>query len=388
MPSRPLKLLHPATTRLVLPLLAWKLLFFVLLFSSLRLLPDFFNLRSYVNNYAANHGAPPLDMPSLATRFQTWDAAHYLWIAEHGYALEGPWASFYPLWPGLIRAGAPLLGGSHLLAGLVLANLFSLLALLLLHDLLVRRYGSCEADLGLALMLAYPGTLFLCFPFSEALFLLLSVAVFALLQRERLGGAALLAGLLPLTRAVGLFAMAPLLVALWRRGQLKRRGWLALTPLAGFGVYLAVMALATGDPLAGFKSQQGFLARSSIGDMFSPLQFLSQLFTPLELHGYLDSGIDRLMFAWFLLGLVLLALRARREAEWLVYALPLGLVPAMTVKFMAYTRYLVVVFPIFAISAVWLVRRDKGAWAWALVPALGFLQLLLLLRHFNHYWAG
>ena len=111
--------------------------------------------------------------PVLASHFATWDAAHYLYLSEVGYAKDVKSCAFYPLWPLLVRGFAPLLGGSHVLTGLVLANAFSLAAWALFHRLVARRWGESAANWALAFLIAFPGALFFQFNYTESLFLLL-----------------------------------------------------------------------------------------------------------------------------------------------------------------------------------------------------------------------
>ncbi|MCZ7639554.1 MAG: mannosyltransferase family protein [Verrucomicrobia bacterium] len=116
---------------------------------------------------------PPPEHGRWARHVATWDAEHYLYLSCHGYGPGVRSVAFYPLWPLLVRALAPLAGGDHLLAGLVLANLLSLAGWVLFHRLCARRFGERTADLALTLLVAFPGALFFQFLYTEALFFLL-----------------------------------------------------------------------------------------------------------------------------------------------------------------------------------------------------------------------
>ncbi len=337
--------------------------------------------------HLGNYGVPPSAEPTLRTMLSTFDAQHYLTIAEHGYRLGDPSLAHYPLWPMLVRLFAPLTGGDYLVSGLLLANLLSLAALVLLHDHVARTRDVRTANRTLLLLLAFPGSLFGCFPYSEALFLLLAVLVFALLGRGRPGLAALVAGLLPLTRSVGLLVVLPLLLHPGWRSHLHRLAS-PLPALAGFGLYLGLMHLSVGDAFAGFAIQSGYVAGSSVLDLLDPVAFFGALFaSPLQPHGYLDSVVDRLFFAGFCAGALLLAIRWRRRPEELGWTVPMGLVPAMTVKLMAFTRYLGVVFPVFVAVAEALSGRRRHV-AWALAAVMALVQVWFLARHVNHLWVG
>ncbi|HRT56867.1 MAG TPA: mannosyltransferase family protein, partial [Candidatus Paceibacterota bacterium] len=69
---------------------------------------------------------PPGETPTLATRFATWDSAHYLKLSQEGYKAGSHSCAFYPLWPLVIRATTALTGGWPVLTSLLLANALSL----------------------------------------------------------------------------------------------------------------------------------------------------------------------------------------------------------------------------------------------------------------------
>jgi hypothetical protein len=55
---------------------------------------------------------------------------------------------------------------------------------------------------------------------------------------------------------------------------------------------------------------------------------------------------------------------------------------------MAFTRYLLVVFPIFMVYGAWLSKLRNPAWRGLIYTVLFSLQLLFLLRQINNYWVG
>ena len=75
---------------------------------------------------------------NLASYLAAWDGAHYLELAKLGYRPGDSSCAFYPLWPHLVRWVAPLTGGNLVVAGLLLANLFSFVGALLFYRLAKR----------------------------------------------------------------------------------------------------------------------------------------------------------------------------------------------------------------------------------------------------------
>jgi len=262
--------------------------------------------------------------PIFASHFGTWDAAHYLYLSEVGYGKNMPSCAFYPLWPVLVRCFSVVTGGSHLVAGMVLANVFSLIAFGLFLQMVNDRFDRSSAMLSLVFLLAFPGSLFFQFIYSEGLFFLLLMVLWWNLERRRYAIAWGAAFLLPISRAVGLFCLFPIAWHLvtkeppaWILGgagrfrRLRRIGgmsqlaereelpellmtttpgrqreearseirgksnlvpsaatgwawWLLLAPFLGWTCYLALMWHWAGNPLEGFEAQKHWRVHSIV----------------------------------------------------------------------------------------------------------------------------
>jgi hypothetical protein len=120
----------------------------------------------------------------------------------------------------------------------------------LLHDLAETKLGAEGARRTVLYLAIFPMTLFLQAVYSEALFLLLTVAAFLLAERTRFASAGLVAGLAMLTRPVG-FALLPALALIAWRSPDRRRALanLAVAPLL-FCVYPLYLWIERGDPFA------------------------------------------------------------------------------------------------------------------------------------------
>ncbi|MCO4746166.1 MAG: hypothetical protein KC912_15320 [Proteobacteria bacterium] len=321
----------------------------------------------------------------LRTQLSTWDAHHYLSLATDGYEAGTNAAAFYPLWPAVIGAVSTVLG-DPLVAALLSAHLFFGGALVLLHRWAALRGGPDRADRFILLFAAFPGALFFGLAYSESLFLLLSAGLFLLVDRKHWVGVGLLAVLLALTRAVGLFAVVPLAWAAWKSRD--RRAWIApLGAVAGFGAYLATMAALTGSAWTGFEAQKLFINNSSPMALVDLPRFFRAMFAVDGLHGVTGSALDRLFFVVWALALVPLYKRDRVAFLWTA---ALGWVSVSGVGFMAFTRYLAVLFPVFWVAADALEPEAEQPWTtYMLVVSLGFaMQVIFLLRYLSHYWVG
>jgi hypothetical protein len=271
-----------------------------------------------------------------------------------------------------------------------MANVLSIVALTLLWRFVLRERGDrSTADTALLLALAFPGSLFFGFVYSEALFFTLAVFVISELARDDWRAAGLGAFFLPLVRGVGVFIAVPMLyvfVRQWRTSRtfpVKKALGLA-APLAGVGVYFLFMYSQTGNVRQGFDAQRHFISTRALADLVDIWALLTSLVDFQFGHGYRDSILDRLFFVVFIAALVYLW---RSNRLLFFYALPLGLIPPMT-SFMSYTRYLVVVFPLFVAGGELLAPAHRRHLRWAVVGLLLALQALLTVRYVNFLWAG
>lgn len=394
--------------------------YFVLLCSALWLRPDFQEgTMSNINEgwFEAFGVSPPAAQLRQFTRqFVTWDAEHYLYLSEAGYGRAVPSRAFYPLWPKAIRWFSTVTGGSCLLAGLILGNVFSLGAWALFYGVAARRFGQRVAFWSLILLIAFPGSLFYQFVYSESLFLLLLMLIWAGLEHGRVSlvlGAALL---LPLARGVGLFAALPLawccalrmrwprldgsawflqfrrLAVLGERGNdtphrpLTPLGALVVScaPVLGFGLYLVLMRMWTGNALAGIEAQK-YWGVHSLSNLWNVPKFVEAYFSPTCWHGFTGSAVDRCAFA---LLVCIMPMVWRLGKDMVLWTFALGVLPAMSGELTSFIRFESVVFPLFlGIGAI--LSEFKRRWpAWALAAGFTAAHAVLAWRFVNFRWAG
>jgi 4-amino-4-deoxy-L-arabinose transferase-like glycosyltransferase len=159
------------------------------------------------------------------------------------------------LYPGLVAVLGRVFFGHYIVAGLVVSLLCCLGAFLLLYRLAEDRLGADGAARSVLYLAIFPMAIFLQAVYSESLFLLLSLAAFALAERGRFAGAGIVTGLAILTRAAGLALLPALAVLAWRhRERIRALGKLALAlPVAT--IYPLVLWQQVGDPFAFLDAQ-------------------------------------------------------------------------------------------------------------------------------------
>lgn len=276
--------------------------------------------------------------PGFAGYLSSWDAVFYREISEQGYPAELPrdddgqvvknaWA-FMPLFPALVRVVRPVVGGDWLIAAIVVAVLAGAGATLVLHRLMLTRFGARASFWGAVFFCVAPMSFVLQVPYAESLFLLLMFGALLAMTARRwawftvLGVLASVAhpGSLALSAALGL----TWLVRLVRDRRARRHGaehehdrtplvehlriWAAglVVTAAGFA-WPVVVAVVTGERDGYFATESSWW-RDYIGsDGFVP-------FTPWFRFGDAMAGWLGVVAVVLLLAAVVLGLvrRSRR----------------------------------------------------------------------------
>ncbi len=251
---------------------------------------------------------------------------------------------------------------------------------MLLHRLaLVEGLGAGAARRAVWLLALFPGAFALGAFYSEAPFLLLTVAAVYAARTDRWALAGLAAAAATLTRTSGALIVVPLLIFAWQaRPPGRRAAWLALAPaaLAGWLVYAAARA---GDALAASHAQtvwgrsfHGPLAAvpMGVGDAVDALPHLLASAAPgefeppwmkLALLAILVLAVVATVGAWRRLG------PAYGLYAALSLALPLS-VPWPDHPLMSLPRFVLVLFPCF----LWLGTKPRAFVPLAALFVIGF----------------
>ncbi len=356
--------------------------------SVLAIIPLAYHLMPFcVPCYYGNFVYPAATPVTPASAFKTWDGQHYIFLAEQWYGPGRASNAFYPLYPLAVRLFRFIFLKNTLVTGLVLSNLFAMGALILLYLLAREIFDERTGFYAGLLFLAFPTSYYSGLVYTESLFLLLALLLFYGLYRNRFLPALTASFLLPLARPQGVLLLVPLLIYLWvkipatKSLHFDRRHVLPFALLAGFASYLGIMKAATGDPFAGFAAQNSFISGNAIGNLIHPLRWFQTNFLtmPPGFPGPTMFLLDRAFFVGFLLVLVLI----HRYLDKVLFACAavLGLVVVFSGLFIAYSRFLLVVFPIFIVLG----HRLKDRHYLVTIPSM-FLQISFLVAHSLNYW--
>lgn len=332
--------------------------------------------------------------PNPATRYLLsgwirWDTGWFIQVAEAGYAGVEGISSFLPLYPALIRLVELLTGWNGLLAALVVANLFCIIALILFYEVARMELGVSGAPwMALLYLVTFPAAFFLFAGYSEALFLTLALAAWLFARRGRWGLAALASGLAALTRLQGIALAVPLawlaltaglqIDGLTPAGEFRavfsalrqKQGWQQLLATwrspawaAALAPILAVLIFNAALKLTGVATAiSGYATRSSplVFPWQALYEFAIRLFTqPHQIQDYVDlvllvlfaavtiAGVKKLAPALTLFSAAILLMVFSRSLQ--TYLLP------------GFMRFVLTTFPLFLGMAKWNISRPIRA---------------------------
>lgn len=307
-----------------------------------------------------------------------YDSGWYEAIATHGYSYTpGQQSSiaFFPVYPMLVRVLAVPVGDVQV-AGQALALASGLCAVLLLGHWAWQRLPRRSAVLAIAVVLAYPYTLFLHGPmYADGLFLALAVAAFLLVDRRWFLAAGVVGALAVATRPFGIAVAVGLVVrtlellardaggtgwrdvvAAVRRVRLRHAG--VLLAFGGLAAWMVYLGTAFGDPLAFVADEASPGWNQGVG----PRTWLKVAYFGFLLHGHLRMWLSVSVQALACLLVVLLVPRVARRfgLGYAFYTVVVIAIPILGTKdFLGAGRYALAAFPALVAGGDWLAGRSR-----------------------------
>ena len=356
--------------------------------------------------------------------FDQWvrfDGIYFRALAEYGYAEASRLVryqqgfafltAFFPLFPLLIHLAAPLFALNYSAASVVVPQVLTWFALVALFRLIALDFSRRVAWLTLFALMLFPTSYFLLAPYSETLFLLLVVVTFYFYRQRRFLPAGIAGVLVSATRIMGPLVCGALLLALARRwwqqtlgvvsmprqgptsrslrtllGEFPDLPFIVLMPL-GMLVYMAYLWLVFGDPLLFLRAHASSEWRVSIS-LLGPIKSLGLPFYNLLARDWTSAAFRMNLFdsAFFYAGIALAVYGWRRiPFSYSLYALLVLFVPTFDGTLISTPRYLLISFPLFLSSALFLDTHPHARWL--LIP-LGLCSLAGTVLYFQTVFLG
>lgn len=317
-----------------------------------------------------------------------WDGGHYLQIAQSGYQNQTDTA-FFPLYPLLIKTITPVFYGNFVAAGLIISNVSFLIFLIILYKLTLMHFDSNTAKTSLISLLFFPTTFFAVSLYSEGLYLLLSTLSLLLYHRGKKYQSLLAAGVAAITRPFGLLLIIALITAETfklikktdKTSKLKRLTTYLIISLSPFAIFNLFLTIKFSQPLP-FINVQSLWGREIVDPATTFLAYAFNIITfrILSIPDYLDVLIP-LSFLF-----VLFSKSSKIPQVIWLYSVLVILISASFGTLSGLGRYSLGATGAFMAMGQILEGRPK------LQPfvfgAFLSLQVYLLVRFFNGYWAG
>ncbi len=331
---------------------------------------------------------------ALAAPFARWDSVWYLAIANDGYPADDVRrAAFFPLYPLLVRAAGAVVD-SPLIGGALVSTACFALALVLMHRLTALELGPHAAGPAVWALALFPGAVFFSAVYSEALYLMLSVACLYAARTERWAWAGAAGAFAAGTRSAGVLLLVPLALMWLAQARGRRRpgdlAWLAFVPLGplAFSVSLAV---GGSDALAWLHAQDTW-HREFAGPFAGVGHAVAATWDGVRHLADPEDRHDVVLFAFLLLAVpAVVGVIRRLPAAYGAYvvcalALPLSY-PVGPQPLMSLPRFLAVLFPLFMWLGLWLSEGGRGRRLAVLVPSAAGLAAASAVASTWHWFA-
>lgn len=295
--------------------------------------------------------------------WNVWDAPHYISVASAGYQKLGDEANFIiylPLFSLTISLLKSIFHTSYLISGYISSFISSVLLAIMLYKLTLIDYSKKYAIMTVLMLFIFPTSFFLHIPYTEALFILLTVSSFYFVRKQHYGLSFICIGLATATKIVGL-ALIPAIFAeilifdkqnFNNKDTYNKLGILIfglLVSLCGFLIYLLINYYLWGNFFYFTIIQKQHWYES-----FSPFgQGLIAAYKSL----FWRSGLDKIMLGYgqilaFIFGLVMsvYVLLRVRISYGLFMLINLGFFYSMSF-WICMMRYILTLFPMYIVLA-------------------------------------
>jgi hypothetical protein len=341
----------------------------------------------------------------ILEQFLTADTYAYQVIADQGYddyRIDEPhppanWV-FFPLFPLILRLVSEITSSDYMTAGLGISNLFLLVAMIYLYFIGVQRgLKDTEAKLAVGMLLVAPAAIFLSIPYTESLFLMLSMGAVYYSLRGKWLPAFVLAGLCTVTRNVGvvilLYTACSMLLERGFRKPEPRDGLRFLYLIIGgipLATYLGYMKWLTGDFLAPIHEQLNWGRHTSI-PFSSYIHYLTKPY--FQTSSGWENGLISFLIATFVIIIMLIYPIVKWKSfktdgrQLLLYGATILLIaiPFSSGEHLAsIPRYMLVCFPIY-LYVMELFRKHVLVLISCVMLSF-FFHILFTIGYFNNYF--
>lgn len=331
------------------------------------------------------------NLPYVLSAMANFDGVHYTNIAYESYHTYDQ--AFFPFYPILVRGFGYILGGNHVLSGIIISLVSGYIGLRLFFKLLSEKYDKKFAKKVVLLLLAFPTAFYFQAIYNESLFLAVVVGCLFALHKKKYWWVGILAALASFTRIQGVFLVIPIFIELFLIKKKTKKLWLLLlTPGIGLAVYMVYLYITTGDPLFFFTSQPSFGANRSTNIVLLPqvyYRYLKIFITAQPNFQYFVAVLEFIFFTITFIGSLFVGYKAYVKKNMFEFGLALFslayiILPTLTGTFSSIPRYALLAIAIYFIPA----RLKNKTLLYSIVTISLSLQVLLLSLFARGYFVG
>src|SRR3989344_33146 len=350
------------TRKIITYFLAWRVLLFIFLLLAIETFPLQLNfLGGGLENYLKN---------PLLWAWINFDGEHYLDIAYSGY--KSLTYFYFPVFPYLTKLVSNFTNNDFAgtaWTGLLVSNIAFVTGLLGLTSLIKLDFKEKLVRPTLLLLLFFPTSFYFGSFYSESLFFALVIWSFYFARKKKWLLAGLFGAFSTATRVVGIALFPALIVEAilqWKekKGNLKLAMISAFSVMLGIIYYSSILDAKTGDPLEFFHSVEIFGSQRAAGFILLPQVFYRYLFKILPNINYeyfpavFTTFLELLTASTFLLLVIVSFFKLR--LSYALYSAIVYLIPTFSGSFSSFPRYVLVIFPVFILSAIYFTKLSRG----------------------------
>lgn len=310
-----------------------------------------------------------------------WDGNWYVSIAKNGYTLNPGKESnivFFPLYPITIIIAKTITTLPWKVAGSLVSIIALILASKILYKEIREQWGGSIARRSLFYMLIFPSAFFFSVIYTESLFILLTVLCFYYLRKEKWCLVGLFAALATLTKTIGIILL-PIIVLgyLLKYHKIKTSILYLVLPIIALGAWMIYCQYQFGDFLIFAHGQEAF--HRPVG-RFKLIELLQGSSTADKKIWIIDSLSALLAFTT---GIILLVWK---KFTYGLYVILGTLIPMASGTWQSMNRYVLVLFPMFIVLAIFSKRYIWLHYFYILVMPMLLAMHIIQFVHFA--WAG
>lgn len=329
--------------------------------------------------------------------WQRWDSAHYLNIAENGYAGaiengEHIFLVFYPLYPWLIRF-ISLFAGDYRLSGILISVVCYAVGSVFFYKIIEREYDAEAAKNGLLLISIFPFSFFFGSIATESLFFAEASLFFYYLRRHDWNKVALFGFLACLTKAQGLLLAFSVLVELFyfKKGflLLKKKKWksffcrivypgmVSAFMLVGFFIYLFINDRVEGNPLSFLYYQKYHWGNALCPIWKTAAYIIKYAINDWHTSTGMSLWVPEAVLLFGYPAVIWYGMRKKLRPMYLVYLITFFLLTYSSTWLISGGRYTISAFPVFMLGGAWLAKHEKAKLPLTVISSMLFMIYLI-----------